>query len=209
MEHSHCFRASKHPNLSLHRCLVHHSLHFHQVQPPQRQELSQDPHSPSPYQPNRTNQNHPIQIFVPIVISSHIHIHHGNRQHPFTVRHLPCPSSLLLFSPSLALSGRRLLLATSMSFSIKAFSNLSIQCASTSLCRNSRSSHSAKGPNTPFRTRFAKCVPFPTRWGFGWGGGRKGVRSRRCLLCSHCLDGVVGRDDPFGTGTAGCVSRGF
>ncbi len=32
------------------------------------------------------------------------------------------------------------------------------------------------------------------------------MRSRRCLLCSHCLDGVVGRDDPFGTGTADCVS---
>ena len=35
------------------------------------------------------------------------------------------------------------------------------------------------------------------------------MHSRRCLLCSHCLDGVLGRDDPFGTETVDCVPVGF
>ena len=35
------------------------------------------------------------------------------------------------------------------------------------------------------------------------------MRSRRCLLCSHCLDGVVGRDDPFGTGRQIVCPVGF
>jgi hypothetical protein len=60
-----------------------------------------------------------------------------------------------------------------------------------------------------FRTRFAKCVPFPPWWGIRVGWGRKGVRSMRCLLCSRCLDWSGGTDDPFGTGRVDCLSCGF
>jgi hypothetical protein len=43
--------------------------------------------------------------------------------------------------------------------------------------------------------------------GFGWGGGRKDVRSRQCLLSSHCLDwsGGEGRSIRDGDGRL-CVS---